>query len=58
MYHPYVRQKLVETRAHELERIAEDDRAAQAGRERERDAPRFRLPIRISLSVQITVHRS
>lgn len=30
MYHPYIRQKLFEARAHELERIAEEDRAAQA----------------------------
>jgi hypothetical protein len=30
MYHPYIRQKLFEAQAWELERIAEEDRAAQA----------------------------
>jgi hypothetical protein len=30
MYQPYVRQKLFEARAMELERIAEEDRVAQA----------------------------
>jgi hypothetical protein len=30
MYHPYIRQKMVEARAHELERIAEQDRVAGA----------------------------
>jgi hypothetical protein len=29
MYHPYIRQKIFEARARELERIAEDDRAAE-----------------------------
>jgi hypothetical protein len=42
MYHPYIRQKLFEARAHELERIAEEDRAAGV---QDADAPgRRRFP--------------
>jgi hypothetical protein len=57
MYHPYVRQKLFEARAHELERIAEEDRAVEAGRERKGRPRRSRPGGGISLSALIPFRR-
>jgi hypothetical protein len=57
MYQPYVRQKLFEARAHELERIAEEDRAAVARRRRRRRSARPGVVGGISLSALIPFRR-